>query len=43
MSMAETRKLVDEISVFLIGYAPGIKDLIRIGKKVDQAQNTVLV
>ena len=38
MSMAETRKLVDEISVFLIGSAPGIKDLFRIGKKLDQAQ-----
>ena len=36
--MAETRKLVDVISVFLIGSAPGIKDLIRIGKKVYQTQ-----
>ena len=39
MNIAETRKLVDEISMFLIGSAPGIKDLIRIGKKADQAQS----
>ena len=41
MSVTETRKLVDELSVFLIGSAPGIKDSIRIGKKLDQAQTCI--
>ena len=39
MSVAEIRKLADEISVFLYGSAPGIKDLIRIGMKVDQTHS----
>ena len=42
-SLTSTRELIDEISTFLIGSSVGIKDLFRVGKKIDDCCRPTIV